>query len=404
MEAPESIDQRVIAHIDLDAFYASVEQLDHPELRGKPVIVGGLGPRGVVSTASYEARKFGVHSAMPMAQARRLCPQAGYLPPRMSRYRVASRQIFAIFHRYTPLVEGLSLDEAFLDLSASLRLFGAAAAIAKRIREDILRETGLSAAVGVAPNKFLAKLGSELAKPGGIQLIEREKIRRVLDPLPVKQLWGVGPKTAARLRQSGLLTIGQIRRLSLPELQKILGQQAPNFHALAHGEDDRPVTPEQQTRSISHEETFDKDIGNREYLMAVLQAQSEKVARRLRHADLTARCVTVKLRDGRFNTITRSRTLNHPSAETRLLYYQARRLFSAWWRQEGGRPLRLLGVGVSQLQRTTKTAKGDLIAASPRLDRTLDEIHQRFGKQGVGFARGQLKNKRQVKDKNPGKN
>lgn len=382
--------QRTIAHVDLDAFYASVEQLDQPEYRGQPVIVGGLGPRGVVSTASYEARRYGVHSAMPMAQARRLCPRAVYLPPRMARYRQASQQVFAIFHRYTPLVEGLSLDEAFLDISASLRLFGGAEAIAEGIHQAIRAETGLSAAVGVAPNKFLAKLTSELAKPGGVRHVALAQVQRLLDPLPVRRLWGVGARTEEQLHRAGLLTIGQVRCCPLAELRRVLGNQAEHYQRLCAGLDERPVVADAAARSISNEETFATNVGEREHLLAVLQGQAELVARRLRQAGLTARCINLKLRDGQFRTVTRSKTLSRPTAETKLIYAQARAMFDTWWRNEGGKPLRLLGMGVSSLD-TAVADEESLLTEAPALDRALDDIQRRFGGNGVRFGRSLMK-------------
>lgn len=382
--------QRTIVHVDMDAFYASVEQLDHPEYRGLPLIVGGLGARGVVSTASYEARRFGVHSAMPTIQARRLCPRGIYVQPRMSRYRQVSRQVFAIFSRYTPMVEGLSLDEAFLEVSASLRLFGGARAIAEDIRKAIREETGLSAAVGVAPNKFLAKLSSDLAKPGGIKEVESDHIHRLLDPLPVRRLWGVGKKTGAVLQRAGILTIGQLRQLPLVDAQRILGNQAAHFQALSRGEDDREVMAEAQSRSISHEETFAENIGDPEQLLAIMQGQVESVARQLREQQLTARCVVLKLRDGRFQTATRSKTLPEPTNETRLLYAQAKALFEQWWHREGGKPLRLLGAGVSQIAEIERF-QGEV--QSSHLDSTLDDIHKKFGEYGVQLGRSLLKNR-----------
>jgi len=382
--------QRTIVHVDMDAFYASVEQLDQPQFRDQAVIVGGLGARGVVSTASYEARRFGVHSAMPMVQARRLCPRGIYLPPRMSRYRQISRQVFAIFGRYTPLVEGLSLDEAFLDVSASLRLFGGAAAIAEDIRRAIREETGLSAAVGVAPNKFLAKLSSDLAKPGGIKTVHEERIQRLLDPLPVRRLWGVGKKTGALLQRAGILTIGQLRQLPAVDAGRLLGNQAAHFQALARGEDDRPVCAESQSRSISHEETFAENIRDPEQLLAILQGQVESVARQLREQQLTARCVVLKLRDGRFQTATRSKTLPEPTSETRLLYATAKALVEHWWRREGGKALRLLGMGVSQIAELERF-HGEV--QNSHLDSTLDDIHKKFGAHGVQLGRSLLKNR-----------
>ena len=221
--------KRVILHVDMDAFYASVETLDRPELSGKAVVVGGLGPRGVVSTANYEARKFGVHSAMPIMQARRKCPQAEFIRPRPARYREVSRMVFRQFGNYTPLVEGLSLDEAFLDVSASLKLFGGAEEIALKIKESIRREVGLTCSVGVAHNKFLAKLASDLQKPDGLVCVPSENLHEFLDPMPIRRLWGIGPRTAPRLKTLGILTFGQLRRADPATLQRALGNRAEHL-------------------------------------------------------------------------------------------------------------------------------------------------------------------------------
>ncbi|MDX1555027.1 MAG: DNA polymerase IV, partial [Xanthomonadales bacterium] len=244
--------QKSIIHVDMDAFYASVEQLDQPELRGRAVIVGGLGPRGVVSTASYEARRFGVHSAMPMAQARRLCPRAAFIAPRAQRYREVSRQVFAVFHNITPLVEGLSLDEAFLDVSACHRLFGPLEDIGRKLKKDIHDATGLTASVGMAHNKFLAKLASDADKPDGLVRVLPEDVHSFLDPMPIGRLWGIGRKTEPKLRAQGLLTIGQLRRADPGLLNTVLGNRTMHFLRLAQGLDDREVEPTRPDKSVSH--------------------------------------------------------------------------------------------------------------------------------------------------------
>ena len=381
---------RAIIHVDMDAFYASVETLDDPALAGRPVVVGGLGPRGVVATASYAARAFGVHSAMPMAQARRLCPQAVFLRSRMERYREKSEEVFNIFNEFTPQVEGLSLDEAFLDMSASLRLFGAPDAIAGQLKQRIRASTGLTASVGVAHNKFLAKLASDAQKPDGLVWIRPDRVQSFLDPMPVARLWGIGKQTAPKLKALGILTIGQLRRTDPALLQPVLGNRTAHFQALARGEDQREVEALRPDRSISHEVTFDRDQVDRDLLLAELQHQAERVARRLREQGLLARTVTVKIRDHRFLTVTRSSTLRAGSDSTRTLYRMARALFERWRQSQRGTPVRLIGVGVSGLE----TAAGGERAAGDRLegrgervvDRVLDEINRRYGEAGVVHA------------------
>jgi len=375
----------------MDAFYAAVEVLDDPSLAGRAVVVGGLGPRGVVATASYEARRRGVHSAMPMAQARRLCPEAHFIRPRPARYRELSAAVFDVFAEFTPLVEGLSLDEAFLDVSGSLRLFGSPRAIAEQVRRRIRDVTGLTASVGVAHNKFLAKLASDACKPDGLMAVEPERVRGFLDPMPVDRLWGIGKRTAPRLRALGVLTIGQLRRADPKILQPVLGNRTGHFLRLAHGEDERTVDVDRPTRSISHEVTFDVSLKRRDELLAELQRQAEQVARRLRAAGLLARTVTVKIRDDGFHTVTRSSSLVAPSGSTRTLHAMARALFAAWLSTHRSTPVRLLGVGVSGLEpeSTDRADPGDRAdsRADRRIDRVVDEINRRYGEAGIAHAR-----------------
>lgn len=371
----------------MDAFYAAVECLDDPSLVGKPVIVGGLGPRGVVATASYEARRFGVHSAMPMGRARRLCPQAHYLRPRMDRYREKSAEVFAIFRDFTPVLEGLSLDEAFLDVTSSLKLFGGPLEIARGIRQRIRDETGLTASVGVAHNKFLAKLASDARKPDGLVFVAPDEVRGFLDPMPVGRLWGIGRQTEPRLKALGILTIGQLRRTDASALRPVLGNRTEHFQRLARGEDEREVNAERADKSISREVTFDRDVLDRDTLLAELQSQAESVARRLRSQGLVARTVVVKIRDARFRTVTRSRSLRACSGSTRTLYRMARALFERWRESNRTTPVRLLGMGVSGLEAALEG--GESVADrfdSPReqrIDLILDSINQRFGEAGV---------------------
>lgn len=370
---------RAIIHVDMDAFYASVEQRDFPELAGQPVIVGGLGQRGVVAAASYEARALGVHSAMPMVQARRLAPRAHYRRNRMEVYRAVSREVFAIFHRYTPVVEGLSLDEAFLDVTGSLKLFGDREAIGRAIVEAIHEETGLQASVGLAHNKFLAKLASDADKPRGFVSVAPDQVRRFLDPMPIRRLWGIGRKTEPRLRALGILTIGQLRKAEPGLLQPVLGQRTQRFLELARGADDREVEPVRPDKSISHEQTFGENLLDPRALRAELLRQSENVMRRVRRQHLAARTITIKIRDQRFNTVTRSVTLRAATRSTRSVYRAASGLLEQWLARNANTPLRLLGVGVSKLEEGVEPRVGDL-------DETLDHITDRFG--GAALTRG----------------
>ena len=373
---------RQILHVDMDEFFAAVEKLDDPSLRGRCLLVGGdPNARGVVSTASYEAREYGCRSAMPMATALRLCPQAVVLPVRGRRYREVSERVFELLGRYTPLVEPLSIDEAFLDVTGCERLFGGAEAIARSIKRDVRDEIGLPASVGVAPNKFLAKLASDLRKPDGLVVITEENMRATLEPLPVSRLWGVGPAAEKRLERLNVQTIGQLRAVPLERLTDAFGQAGEHFHRLARGLDRRPVVPDSRAKSISQECTFAVDVADAEQLRDVLVEQVEQVSRRLRRQGLKARTVTVKLRTGDFTTHTRSATLDDPTDLTGEIRRDTERLLSAWLGRHR-RPLRLLGVGVSGLIRQGGQlplfgrAQRD---REQRLDRTLDDIARRFG-------------------------
>lgn len=383
---------RQILHVDMDEFFAAVEKLDNPALVGKCVLVGGdPAGRGVVSTASYEARAFGCHSAMPMMTAVRLCPQAIVLPVRHKRYREVSEQVFEIFRRYTPLVEPLSIDEAFLDVTGSRRLMGDGEQIARGIKGAIRREVGLAASVGVAPNKFLAKLASDLEKPDGLTVIPKDNVRQVLDPLAISKLWGVGPAGEKQLDRLNIHTFGQLRLASPTTLKAALGQNGLDLQRLARGEDDRPVVPDHQARSISQECTFARDVDDYDQLGDVLVEQVSLVARRLRRAKLKARTVTLKVRTGDFVTRTRSATLGEATNLTDELLAAARGLLGAW-QAENPSALRLLGMGTSQL-----VASGGQLPLfgragrdkMERLDRTLDDIISRFGSQAV--RRGTVK-------------
>lgn len=382
---------RSIIHVDMDAFYASVEQLDRPELRGKAVIVGGLGPRGVVSTANYEARKFAVHSAMPMGQARRLCPHAEFIAPRAARYREVSAQVFGVFQAVTPLVEGLSLDEAFLDVSASLRLFGPLQDIGRKLKRDIYEATGLAASVGMAHNKFVAKLASDADKPDGLVYVPADGVQAFLDPMPIGRLWGIGRKTEPRLRALGLLTIGQLRRADAGVLRPVLGNRTEHFMRLARGVDEREVEPSRPDKSISHEVTFDTDISGRAELLSELQHQADRVARRLRKQHLVARTVSIKIRDSRFRTVTRSRSMVAGSNSSATIYRMARALFEAWRAEHRTTPVRLLGVGTSNFEDEPRPGEAR-DTKNWRLDRVVDGIRDRFGEDRI--AHGQAMRRR----------
>jgi DNA polymerase-4 len=379
--------ERQILHVDMDAFFAAVEQQDRPELRGKPVLVGGTGGRGVVSTASYEARAFGPRSAMPLATALRLCPQAIVLPVRMARYREVSACIFRLLEQFTPLVEPVSVDEAFLDVTGCEAIFGPGPVIAARVQREIQAATGLTASVGVAPNKFLAKLASDLQKPGGLVVITRENLHEILDPLPVDRLWGVGAATVRQFEALGMRTVGHVRRMPLRVLTGHFGGAGEQFHRLARGEDDRPVCPDGQAKSISHEVTFAQDVTDRDHLRRVVLHQSEDVAYRVRRQGLRYRSVTLKVRYPDFTTITRAVTLPAPTDLTRDLWRAASELLSTWV-SSGSRPVRLIGIAASALvsREGEQLSLFDDSQRHARLDAALDALRDRFGPDAVRRA------------------
>ena len=377
-----AMNQPSIIHVDMDAFYASVEQRDHPELRGKPVIVGGVKGRGVVCAASYEARKFGVHSAMPIATARRLCPQGIFVQVRMQHYAEISRQIRAVFLSFTPLVEPLSLDEAFLDVHGCEGLFGPVPEIARKIKNRIRAETGLIASVGVAPNKYLAKLASDFGKPDGFVVLTPEKVVEFLWPLPVSRIWGVGAKGEKRLHELGIRTIGQIAALPEKALSDRFGEMGRHIWQLAHGLDDRTVVPDREAKSVSTETTFAQDIGDRAILRVWLLDLVDHLASRLRHEGIWARTIDVKIRSSDFRTVTRSTTLAQPTNLTNVIWKAAADLFERSLTKEL-LPVRLLGVGATKLTREP-IVQGDLFADHQHerheaLDETIDTIRAQFG-------------------------
>jgi DNA polymerase-4 len=380
-----------ILHVDMDAFYAAVEQRDRPELRGKPVIVGGLGGRGVVSAASYEARAFGVHSALPMSTARRLCPHAVFLPVRMKDYAAVSRQIRDIFLSFTPLVEPLSLDEAFLDVRGCEGLFGSAAETARQIKERVKKESGLTASVGVAPNKFLAKLASDHGKPDGFVVLLPEAVTGFLNPLTVSRLWGVGAKAEQRLKALGVHTIGQLAALPQRVLVDHFGAVGHHLWQLAHGEDERGVVPDREAKSVSTETTFAQDLGDREVLRIWLLDLVDHLASRLRHEGLWARTIDVKIRSSDFRTRVRAHALPEPTNATDALWQAAADLFERSLTRDL-LPVRLLGVGVTRLTRAPVVQHGlfdgDQRERQGQLDQTVDAIRHQFGSDAI--QRGSL--------------
>ena len=373
----------MILHIDMDAFYASIELRDNPGLAGKPVVVGGsVEGRGVIAAASYEARKFGLHSAMPASTALRRCPNAVFIKPRMQQYALVSRQVREIFHAFTSVVEPLSLDEAFLDVSGCQRLFGDAVTIAQSIRTEIKEKLGLTASAGVASNKFLAKVASDLNKPDGLTFVDPEGIQEFLDPLEVNRVWGVGPKTVAKLTALGIRTIRHLRNCDEGQLKIIFGNNAEHFWRLSRGMDTRLVVPDREAKSISHETTFSVDIQNDDALLAWLYELTDQVGRRLRRIKIRGRTVVIKLRDENFNTITRSRTLSEASASTAELWQATKELFQTVRRQDSV-PIRLIGMGVKELSQNEKTQRSlfDQPASDKmkKLEATRDKIKDSFG-------------------------
>ena len=383
---------RTILHVDMDAFYASVEQRDNPEFRGKPLVVGGTGNRGVVAAASYESRRFGIRSAMPMAEARRRCDQLLQVRPRFDVYKRVSKQVFSVFREFTPIIEGLSLDEAFLDVTASLKLFGSGRDMAVRIKERVREETGLAASVGVAANKLVAKIASDLDKPDGLVVVTADNLRATLDPLPVAVIPGIGRETLARLEPHGIETVGQLRLADEHVLESVFGRFAMKTRQRAAGIDDRPVVPSREEKSISAEETYDEDIGEPDALYTRLQQLAERMAGRLRKAGLMAGTIQVKIRRADFTTYTRQTSPGHPINGTGEIYSIARSLLATWLAEQPGAAIRLLGVGGSQLSPATQGDLFDDGAETNTVDKTVDEIRERFPGLDVGRARGFRRN------------
>jgi DNA polymerase-4 len=405
-----------ILHADMDAFYASIEQRDHPELRGRPVIVGATSPRGVVAAASYEARRFGVRSAMPGFRARKLCPDGVYLPSNMALYAEVSRQIQTLFHDFTPLVEPLALDEAFLDVSGSVGLFGGIEALARELKQRVLAATQLRVSVGAAPNKLVAKIACNLGKPDGLRVIPASEVRAALDPLAIGELWGVGPVLERKLRAIGVDTFGELAGLERAPLEALVGRRASELQALARGEDAREVEAERAPKSIGEENTFESDVQSEARVDEVLRVHADAVARRLRRAGYRGRTICLKIKLARadagratargphYPLLSRRQTLPDPTDDAEQIFSVARAL----WRSAALRaPIRLLGVSVSGLESSAAqqgqlglfepgaapaaSAQGVSTGADPirsrgRLGPTLDAIAERFGSQAIGRA------------------
>ncbi|WP_320067085.1 DNA polymerase IV [Micromonospora sp. RTGN7] len=377
-----------ILHVDMDAFFASVEVRLRPELRGRAVVVGGVGPRGVVSSASYEARRYGVRSAMPTMRARMLCPHAVYLPPDFTQYTAASRAIMRIFRDVTPLVEPLSLDEAFLDVAGARRLFGSPAAIARRIRARVEQEQGLTCSVGVASSKFVAKLGSTRAKPDGLLVVPADRVLDFLHPLPVSALWGVGERSTETLRRLGLTTIGDLAEAPLGMLRGAVGEAAAtHLHELASGRDPRQVSPEHVEKSIGAEVTFDVDVGDPLEIRRSLLALAEKVGVRLRRAGQVGRTVSIKVRMADFRTVSRSRALGVPTDTAREIFDTAWALYTAL---DPGERIRLVGVRLEGLAPMRETPQQLTLGAPERgwreAEAAADAAAARFGRSVIGPA------------------
>ena len=381
---------RSILHVDMDAFYASVEQLDNPEYKGRPVIVGadprGGAGRGVVAACSYEARKFGVRSALPISRAWKLCPQGVYVRPRMKRYVEVSHQIMAVFRKYTDLVEPLSIDEAFLDVTGSAALFGPPNQIALAIKKEIRDQTGLTASIGVAPNKFLAKIASDIRKPDGFIVLDPNGVEEFLRDLPISRLWGVGPKTELRLHEMGFRTIGQLAAMDRESLVTQLGSLGEHLYHLSHGHDERPVIPNWEPKSISSETTFDEDTDDRQLLLDTILDLSDHVAERLRKDGYRARKVTLKLRYSSFSTHTKQQSLGDRYIQTgEEIAAVARGLFSHFPLKQ---KIRLIGVAAGDLHRgghdprqlgLFAEAGNTAVNTKEKLSHTMDEIKEKFG-------------------------
>lgn len=384
---------RIIFHIDLDAFFASVEQRDAPSLKGHPVIIGadprGGEGRGVVCTCSYEARRFGIHSAMPISQAWRRCPQGVFLRPRMEAYEAASRDVFQIFQEFSPEIEPLSIDEAFLEMTGSAHLFGGAFKAGQRLRRRVCEQTGLTASLGIAPNKMTAKIASDECKPDGILEISSEGVLDFLHPLPVGRLWGVGPRTRRILEGLGIVTIGDLARFTPQHLPRILGVHGMSLVALANGIDERPVLADNDVKSVSHEQTFDADTDDQRVIFDTLLALSEKVSDRLRALCLKGRLVTLKVRLAGFETFSHSTRLEERTNHADKIFKRVRAMFIDHFAHEG--PVRLIGVKVSNFDDgyVRESLFADEHASrNEAVHQAVDSIREKFGRGAIRRAGG----------------
>ena len=378
-------------HIDMDAFYASVEQLDHPWLKGKCVIVGGTSNRGVVSAASYEARKFGIRSAMPAFQARQKCPDGIFLPPRMSRYSEVSRMVMGILREFSPLVQVVSIDEAYLDMSGTRELHGSPEAVGHTIKARILEATGLTCSVGIAPLKFLSKIASDMDKPDGLTIIKPEEVAAFIEQLPIRKVPGVGKKTFGQLDLMGIKTLGDISRFPEKMLVDCFGKYGRRLMALAAGKDSSTVIPHSPHKSISSERTLRANTDDIAVLKRHLLSQSEEVARHLRKSDVKARTITLKLKHADFKIVTRSTTLSAPTRSSKAIYRTAAELLDRYQLKQ---KIRLIGVGTSGLTDETPPVQLDLFDRKPqsnvnweKVDRAVDSIHSKFGKSAIKRAK-----------------
>jgi DNA polymerase-4 len=387
---------RTILHADLDAFFAAVEQRDRPELRGKPVVVGGASGRGVVAAASYEARAYGIHSAMPSFAARQRCPHAIFVAGDLAKYRRESRRVFAIFDRYSPVVEGLSMDEAFLDLTGTARLLGDAVSAAERLRAEVRAVTGLTLSVGIAPVKMVAKIASDLAKPDGLRAVAADEVRAFLAPLPVGRIWGVGAVAGARLEALGITTIGALAAAPEAVLRRALGSFGIGLARLARGEDARPVEADREAKSYGEENTFERDVADRSALADPIRSHAEAIARRLRRDRVAGHGVTLKLKlarplgGGRYPLLTRSLALRQPTDDGETI---GRAALSLLARVEPWEPIRLVGVAVTRLapsdgSQLAFALGGPTDPRRARLNAAIDAIHERFGDEKLSRGAG----------------
>jgi DNA polymerase IV len=382
--------QRIILHIDMDAFFAAIEQLDHPEFRGKPVVVGadpkeGKG-RGVVSTCSYEARTFGIHSAMPINEAYKRCPHAIYVWPRGKRYSEASRQIMGILEAFSPDIEQISIDEAFLDISSTYKIYGSPEKLAQEIKRRIRDEVHLTSSVGIAPSKFVAKIASDLKKPDGLVIVHKDGVKAFLHPLKISRLWGVGNKTLPRLQRLGIYTIGDLADYSQKELTQKFGQSGQHYFHLANGIDARNVEGYVAAKSISKEVTFGKDLQEDEAILGTLRYLSNELAREMRRKDYRGRTVTLKIRLQGFETFTRSRTVDSLIDHFDDLFKTICLLYGQFDRH--GARVRLVGVGVSNLHRGESQLElfADEPESSTKVDDVLDKVREKFGEKAITRA------------------